>query len=68
VTANPQKGDLSDLVAGVGGKVSAEVTSNANTQVSSGAAHGDFARMMRDGGAQQAIDQSYCKPTKEKSC
>jgi hypothetical protein len=59
---------IADLVAAIGGKVSAEVTREANREVSSGAVYGDFARMMRDGGAQQAVDQSYCVPTKEKPC
>lgn len=68
VTANPESWDRSDYVAAAGGKVSDNLTSGANVQVNSAANHGQFGAMMRESGAQRAIDRTYCTPTADKKC
>ena len=68
VTANPASWDRSDVIAAAGGKVSSERTSGADTQVNSGANHRQFDSMMRESGAQQAVDRTYCRPTPDKPC
>lgn len=68
VTANPSSPNASDGIAALGGKVSAERTSGADSQVNSSANHGDFGPMMRQSGAQQAVDRTYCDRSGEKPC
>jgi hypothetical protein len=68
VTANPSSPNASDGVAALGGKVSPERTSGADSQVSSSANHGDFGPMMRGSGAQQDVDRTYCNRSGEKPC
>ena len=59
VTANPAERDWSDTVASLGGKVDETVTEQADVNVSSGANHGDFSRMMSDARAEQKLNDSY---------
>lgn len=68
VTANPSSLDRSDVIAAIGGKVSPERTSGADSQVNSSAHHREFGRMMQESGAQKAVDRTYCGRAGEKPC
>ena len=68
VTANPSSWNRSDYVAALGGKVSSERTAGADIQVNSSANHGAFGTMMRESGAQSAVNQTYCQSSPEHPC
>lgn len=68
VTANPESWDRGDYIAALGGKVPPELTNDANVQVNSKANHAEFSRMMRESGADKAIERTYCKNRSVNPC